>query len=86
MSKRFSRLKTRLGYDARYDEHSIRHTVIQSFREAHCPLEVRHFMLGHEQRNEKMSAGAGYGDLSPGGRRKWMRAAIKYECVKVVPS
>lgn len=78
MSKRFGRMKTAMGFDEAYVLHSIRHTVIQMFREENCPLEVRNLIVGHEDGDEKANAGAGYGDLSAKGRLNWMIKAIKY--------
>jgi len=78
MSQRFGRMKSNMGYDEFHVFHSLRHTVIQMFREARCPLEVRNLIVGHEDGDEKTNTGAAYGDLSAKGRLGWMQGAIQY--------
>jgi integrase len=78
MSQRFGRMKTAMDYGPLYTEHSIRHAVIQMFREVRCPLEVRRMIVGHERGNERADQGADYGGLTPKGRLDWMMTAIVY--------
>jgi integrase len=78
MSKRFGRMKSDMKYDEYHVFHSLRHTVIQMFREARCPLEVRNLIVGHEDGDEKANTGAAYGDLSAKGRLGWIQGAIQY--------
>src|ERR1019366_374533 len=59
MSKRFTRLKSRMGYDEHHVFHSLRHTVIELFRNADCPLEIRNRIVGHEDGKERANTGAG---------------------------
>ena len=78
MSQRFGRMKSAMKYDEYHVFHSLRHTVIQMFREARCPLEVRNLIVGHEAGDEKANTGASYGDLSAKGRLGWIKDAIHY--------
>jgi integrase len=78
MSQKFGRMKTKMGYGPLYVEHSIRHTVIQMFREAEIRQEVQFMMMGHAEGDQKMNASAGYGDLSAKGRLKALVRAIRY--------
>jgi len=75
LGKRFTALKTSLGFDHRYAFHSIRHTVIHLFRVANCPLEIRNQIVGHEDG----SVGAGYGGHIPMTEKlMWMEKALIY--------
>jgi integrase len=78
MSQRFGRMKSIMGHDEFHVFHSIRHTVVQMFREVRCPLEVRNLIIGHEDGDEKANTGAAYGDLSAKGRLGWIQGAIQY--------
>jgi site-specific recombinase XerD len=75
IGKRFTRLKQELGYDERHVFHSIRHTVVHSFRKAGCDLEMRDKLMGHANR----TVGAGYGgDLELKTAADWFERAIQY--------
>jgi integrase len=78
MSKRFGRLKTDMGYDEHYTFHCLRHTVIEAFRNIHCPLEIRNRIVGHEDSKETVNTGAGYGGLSAQSKLEWLKKAIQY--------
>ena len=41
LGKRFTRLKTSLGFGEHHTLHSLRHTAVHLFRKAECPLEIR---------------------------------------------
>jgi integrase len=78
MSKRFGRMKSEMGYDEHYTFHCLRHSVIEAFRNVHCPLEIRNRIVGHEDGKERVNTGAGYGGLSAKSKSKWIEKAIKY--------
>jgi site-specific recombinase XerD len=76
ISKRFGRLKTKLGFDQRYRFHSIRHTVTSQFENAECPENIAHDIVGH------VKAGLTYGIYSGitrmDKRAEWLEKAIFY--------
>jgi integrase len=77
LGKRFTRLKTSLGFDENHTFHSIRHTVVHLFRKAECPLEIRNQILGHEDGDS--GAGAGYGGhIDQKHKLQWITRAITY--------
>jgi integrase len=78
MSKRFGRMKTEMGFDGHYTFHCLRHTVIEAFRNVHCPLEIRNRIVGHEDGKERVNTGGGYGGLSAKSKLEWIERAIRY--------
>jgi integrase len=75
IGKRFTRLKTSLGFGAKHTFHSIRHSVIYLFRRAGCDIEIRNEIVGHESEH----VGAAYGgvvDLEQ--KKEWLEKAIRY--------
>jgi integrase len=77
LGKRFTRLKTALGFGERYVFHSLRHTVVHLMRRAECPLEIRNQILGHEDGDA--GAGAGYGGhVDQKQKRDWLVKAVRY--------
>jgi len=81
LGKRFTRLKTSLGFDENHTFHSIRHSVVHLFRKAECPLEIRNQILGHEDGDS--GAGAGYGGhIDQKHKLLWIKRAITYPPAK----
>ena len=81
LGKRFTRLKTRLGFDEHHTFHSLRHTVVHLFRKAECPLEIRNQILGHGDGDT--GAGAGYGGhIDQKHKLDWIKQAISYSAAK----
>ena len=81
LGKRFTRLKTSLGFDEHHTFHSLRHTVVHLFRKAECPLEIRNQILGHEDGDA--GAGAGYGGhIDQKHKLEWIKRAISYPAAK----
>jgi integrase len=77
LGKRFTRLKTALGFGERYVFHSLRHTVVHLMRRAECPLEIRNQILGHEDGDA--GAGSGYGGhLDQKQKLEWLVKAVRY--------
>jgi integrase len=77
LGKRFTRLKTSLGFDERHTFHSIRHSVVFLFRRAECPIEIRNQILGHEAGDT--GAGGDYGGhIDQKHKLEWMTKAISY--------
>lgn len=75
-SKRFGRLKSKLGFPPTKVFHSVRKTVATMFQDAGCPEHIAADILGHEIQTMT------YGVYSKGSgietRRQWMERAIKY--------
>jgi integrase len=77
LGKRFSKLKTDMGFDEHRTFHSLRHTVIHLFREAHCPVEIRNQIIGHEDGDS--GGGADYGGhVTEKLKLEWITKAIQY--------
>jgi integrase len=75
LGKRFTRLKTRLGFGEHHTFHSLRHTVVHLFRKAECPVEIRNQILGHEDGDT--GAGAAYGGhIDQKHKLGWIKRAI----------
>ena len=51
ISKRFGRLKTRLGYGQNQVFHSFRHTAMTMFEQAGVPENIAMDIVGHEKPN-----------------------------------
>ena len=75
MGKRFSRMKTKMGFDEHYTFHSIRHTVVLFFRKSGCRLDVQNQIIGHE--NDSVQAGYG-GHVDMADKLEWILKASKY--------
>lgn len=79
LGRRFTPLKRSLGFGKGHVFHSFRHSVVHKFRSAGCPLEIRNQILGHEDGDEVMGAGASYGgDISVKSKLEWLERAIRY--------
>ncbi len=87
MSKRFSRMKSRMNYDERYTFHSLRHTVIGMMRDAGVPLEVRNRIVGHEDAlghgnsenfDKKTNTGTIYGGMAGLSKLEIMEKVLVY--------
>lgn len=79
LGRRFTPLKRSLGHGKAHVFHSFRHSVVHKFRSAGCPLEIRNQILGHEDGDETVGAGAGYGgDISVKSKLEWLERAIRY--------
>ncbi len=77
MGKRFTRLKSDLGFGESHTFHSLRHTVVHLFRTAHCPVEIRNHILGHE--GDEGGAGAHYGGhIGEKLKLEWIEKSIRY--------
>ena len=75
MGKRFSRMKTKMGYDEHHVFHLLRHTVVAFFRKSGCRLDVQNQIIGHE--NDSVQAGYG-GHVDMADKLEWILKAIKY--------
>jgi integrase len=78
MSKRFGRMKTRMGYGEQHVFHGLRHTVIELFRNAGVPLETRNRIVGHEDGKERPNTGADYGGMAGLSKQEIMERVLKY--------
>lgn len=77
LGKRFTRLKTNLGFDKHHTFHSLRHSVVHLFRVAQCPVEIRNQIIGHE--SDDTGAGAHYGGhVGERLKLKWLTKALHY--------
>lgn len=72
ISKRFSRLKKKLGYSENYVFHSFRHGFATQLENANIPLNVSARLLGHEIHNET------FGRYSDGLAFEGLKEAISY--------
>jgi integrase len=76
---RFSKLKTRMGFDRRRSFHSLRHTYATLLARARVPFDVLRDLLGHEG-GEGGSVTAGYVDESELRERLiWLDRAIRFD-------
>ena len=76
IGKRFTRLKTDLGFDDKHVFHSIRHTVAHLLESAECPENVAKDVVGHVK--QSMTYGLYSGVTKLDLRAKWMEKAIRY--------
>jgi integrase len=76
ISKAFSRLKTRLSFDARYNFHSIRKTAATLFERAECPEGIAADILGHEK--PTMTFGTYSGGSAMKQKQAWMERSLVY--------
>ena len=76
IGKRFGRLKTTLGFDARFVFHSIRKTVAALFQDAECEEAVAADIVGHNK--PTMTYGLYGGETRMDLRARWLAKAIRY--------
>jgi integrase len=79
IGKRFGRLKSKLGFDARYVFHSLRKTVAHLFETAECPPGVAKDIIGHAKTD--MTFGIYSGETRMDHRARWLAKAIRYPAV-----
>lgn len=79
VGKQFGRLKTSLGFDARFVFHSLRHTVSHLFETAECPPGVAKDIIGHIKTD--MTFGIYSGETRMDHRVQWLEKAIRYPTV-----
>jgi integrase len=76
IGKRFTRLKTDMGFGNRHVFHSIRHTVAHLLESAECPENVAKDVVGHVK--QSMTYGLYSGVTKLDLRAKWIEKAIMY--------
>ena len=76
IGKRFTRLKTELGFDRRFTFHSIRHTVTHLLETAECPEGVAQDIVGHVKRGLTFGLYSGRTRLDQ--RARWLKRAVSY--------
>lgn len=76
LSKRFGRLKTRLGFGEALVFHSIRKTVATLLEDAQCPEGIAADILGHEK--PTMTYGLYSSGASLATKREWVEKALNY--------
>ena len=78
IGQRFSRLKSRLGYDRRHVFHSIRHCFAHMIAKSRTPEHVIRALLGHEP-NSTTADYIGQPDLEE--KLHWLKLAMRYPSV-----
>lgn len=79
IGKRFGRLKSELGFDARYVFHSLRKTVAHLLETAECPPGVAKDIIGHAKTD--MTFGIYSGETRMDQRARWLNKAIRYPAI-----
>jgi integrase len=75
LGQRFSKMKTRMGYDRRRTFHSIRHTYASMLAHAGVPMDLLRDLMGHENGDVTL----GYIDPSELRRRlDWLDTAVRF--------
>jgi integrase len=80
IGKRFGRLKSALGFDARYVFHSTRKLVAHLLETAECPAGVAKDIIGHSK--DDMTYGIYSGETRMDHRAKWLAKAIRYPAIR----
>lgn len=76
LGKRFGKMKKAMGYDARFDFHSIRRTVVHLFEIAECPEGICQDIVGHKKRGLTYGTYSGVTPLDL--RAEWLERAVRY--------
>lgn len=76
LGKRFSKMKSAMGFDGRRDFHSIRRTVIHLFEARECPEGVAKDVVGHAKKSITYGTYSGVTGLEQ--KALWLEKAIKY--------
>lgn len=76
LGKRFGKMKRGLGFDDRFNFHSIRRTVIHLLEIAECPESIAQDLVGHKKKSLTYGTYSGLTPLSL--RQQWLEKAVRY--------